>query len=107
MRLSKPLLIIVLAVFGTFSAWVLWHYGYLGLWQAGLANAATAQILADLVISALLIIGWMVQNARQHGRNPWPFVVITLLAGSFGPLLYLLLTPAAAGQSGSGLSSAA
>lgn len=98
MSFKKFLLIDVLAVFGAFSTWVLWHHGYLGLWQAGFTNAATLQILADLVISSTLIMGWMLQNARQQGRNAWPFVILTLFAGSFGPLLYLLLAPKVADQ---------
>lgn len=90
MSLKKFLLIDVFVLFGAYSAWVMWHHGYLGIWQAGLANPAALQILADLVICALLIVTWMLQDARQHGRNAWPFVILTLLAGSFGPLLYLL-----------------
>ena len=37
----------------------------------------------------MLSIIWMVIDARQRGANPWPFVVVTLFLGSFGPLLYL------------------
>ena len=48
-------------------------------------------MLLDLVIACLLISSWMVIDARANGRNPWPYVAITLAAGSFGPLLYLLL----------------
>jgi len=33
---------------------------------------------------------WMVADAKKHGLNPWPFVLVTVTAGSFGPLLYLV-----------------
>jgi hypothetical protein len=82
--------ILVLLAFGAYSAWVMWHHGYLGIWQAGIANAAALQILLDLVITCLLISGWMIVDARAKGLNAWPFVGITVAAGSFGPLLYLL-----------------
>jgi hypothetical protein len=31
-----------------------------------------------------------VADGRARGINPWPFVVITVVAGSFGPLFYLV-----------------
>ena len=84
------LVFLVLFAFGAYSLYVMWHFGYLGIWRAGLANAAALQILLDLVITCLLISGWMIGDARAKGLKAWPFVGITIAAGSFGPLLYLL-----------------
>jgi hypothetical protein len=84
------LVFLILLAFGAYSSWVMWHHGYLGIWQAGIANAAALQILLDLVITCLLISAWMMADARAKGLKAWPFVGITLAAGSFGPLLYLL-----------------
>jgi hypothetical protein len=84
------LLALILLAFGAFSIYVMWDFGYLGIWRAGFANAAALQILLDLVITCLLISGWMIGDARAKGLNAWPFVGVTLAAGSFGPLLYLL-----------------
>jgi len=47
-------------------------------------------VFADLVILAVLACLWMDRDARQHGLNAWPFIIITVFAGSFGPLLYLV-----------------
>lgn len=91
MNLTTLTLILVTAVFGVFSGHVLLELGYLGLWQSGFANIGTTQITLDLVIVCTLACFWMVSDARKTGRNPWPFVVITLTGGSFGPLLYVLL----------------
>jgi hypothetical protein len=89
--MPRPLLILVLAVFGVYSTYVMFEVGYLGIWRAAFSNGGSIQVLCDLVISLSLVCAWMVTDARQRGRNPWPFVILALCAGSFGPLLYLLL----------------
>lgn len=89
--MKRILLILVLAAFGAYSGWVMLNHGYLGIWQAGLANPAALQVLLDLVIVCTLASAWIFADAQRSGRNPWPYLAITLTAGSFGPLVYLLL----------------
>lgn len=91
--MTRLALIVVLLAFGALSTLALMEHGYLGIFAFHLTASAGMQVLADLVIVCTLAIFWMVADARQHGRNPWPYVVLTLTAGSFGPLLYLLLAP--------------
>ena len=86
-----PLLILVLVAFGALSAVALAQAGYVGLFMPLLGSAAGLQVLADLVIALTLVMVWMIADARRTGRNPWPWVVATLLLGSFGPLGYLLV----------------
>ena len=50
----------------------------------------------DLVIACLLVLTWLIPEAKRNGNNPWPWVVITLFLGSFGPLLYLVFCRAEA-----------
>ena len=88
--MRTALLLLILLAFGAYSLYVMWEVGYLGIWRAGFANAAALQVLLDLVITCLLISGWMIVDARERGLTAWPFVGITIAAGSFGPLLYLL-----------------
>lgn len=89
----RPVLLLVFAAFGAYSLYVIWELGYVGLWQAGMANIGTWQVLLDLVIMSALALGWMARDARRTGRRLWPYALITVAAGSFGPLLYLLLAP--------------
>lgn len=90
-KLSRLLLLDVFIAFGLYSAWVLWDVGYIGIFTSHLSNAGGIQVLCDLTIALGLVCVWMVNDARSRCRNPWPFVLLTLVAGSFGPLLYLLL----------------
>ena len=91
MNLTTVLLVIVTAAFGVYSGYVMLEYGYLGIWQSVFVNAATVQVILDLTIVCTLASVWMVNDARKTGRNPWPYVLVTLTAGSFGPLAYLLV----------------
>ncbi|MEM7405683.1 MAG: DUF2834 domain-containing protein [Pseudomonadota bacterium] len=91
MSRNALLLLAVIVSFGLYTVWVLMQFGYVGLLQAALANGATVQVFIDLVIACLLACIWMVADARRQGRNPWPYIVLTFAAGSFGPLVYLLV----------------
>lgn len=71
--------------------------------QAGLAGGVTGfpdaithdllslQIWVDLVIAVMFWCGWVVRDARAHGRNGWAWVVSALIVGCFAPLAYMLV----------------
>jgi len=84
-------LLLVIAGFGVLSALALMQVGYLGILAPHFRSWGGAQVFVDLVILAVLMCGWMIRDARAHGQAAWPFVLITLVAGSFGPLLYLVM----------------
>lgn len=90
MNWKTTVVVIVILAFGVLTGCAVAKVGYIGILDAGLANWGSMQIFVDLVISRALACVWMVLDAREYGANPWPYVVITLFAGSFGPLLYLL-----------------
>jgi hypothetical protein len=83
-------LLLVLAAFSILTALALWQHGYWGIFAPLLQSTAGAQVLVDLVIALGLVMVWMWRDARENGRVVWPWLVFTLLAGSFGPLGYLL-----------------
>lgn len=94
--MNKTILGAVLLAFGALTVAAVLQHGYVGLFQHQLQNLAGMQVLADLGIALLLVLAWLWRDAQQSGRNPWPWIVLTLAAGSFGPLLYLLSAPRAA-----------
>jgi len=83
-------LLVVIAGFGVLTALALMDVGYLGILEPHLRSWGGAQVLTDLVILASLACVWMIGDARERGLPAWPFILITLVAGSFGPLLYLV-----------------
>jgi hypothetical protein len=88
--MQRALIVIVLAPFAALSGAALWYHGYWGIIEPTFRSFAAAQVFADLVIALTLVMVWMWRDARAQGRNPWPWILATLAAGSFGPLGYLI-----------------
>ena len=82
-------LVFVIVAFAGLTAMALLDVGYFGIFEAH-TSWAGAQVFVDLVIVCALAIIWMVRDARDSGITLWPFVILTLAAGAFGPLSYLL-----------------
>lgn len=88
--MQRAFITLVLALFGALTAAALWYDGVWAIFEPLLTTWAGGQVFADLVIALVIVIGWMYQDAKALGRNPWPWILVTLAAGSFGPLFYLL-----------------
>ncbi len=83
-------LLVVIAGFAALSAAALLDVGYLGIIAPHFQSWGAGQVLADLVIVCGLGCLWMIDDGRARGINPWPFIGVTLFAGSFGLLFYLV-----------------
>jgi len=83
---------IVLADFLALTAYAVWAYGYVGIFELLFANAATILGSTDLLISLSLVSIWVWQDAKKRGISPVPYLVVTAVLGSAGPLLYLIRT---------------
>jgi len=92
MSKKQWLVAFVLFDFSLLNAYVLYQYGYAGFVEAALANAATMLVLVDLTIALSLVVTWMWSDAKSRGISALPYVAVTLVLGSIGPLLYLLRT---------------
>ncbi len=89
--LPRPVLWLVLLVFGLFTAYVVAQVGVLGIFQGALGHLGATQVLVDLVVMAGLLLALLWRDARARGRCFWPWALLTLAVGSFGPLIYWLL----------------
>ena len=83
-------LITVIVGFSVLSALALLDVGFFGILEPHFRSWGGAQVFTDLVIALLLACIWMLNDARERGLSAWPFIAITLVLGSFGPLLYLV-----------------
>lgn len=95
----RTLLMLVTAAFTLFTATILARTGLLGFYEQLLASPAAWQTLLDVTVALGLVLAWMWQDTRRTGRAFWPWVPVTLLLGSLGPLLYLLRRPGDAARS--------
>jgi len=86
----KTILIAVLLLFGAQSIYVMSQVGYWGIWVNNWTHPAGQQVFTDLIISLSLVMLWLWRDAQRNQRSVWPWLLVTLAAGSFGPLLYLL-----------------
>jgi len=89
MNTNRTLAVILLIPFTVLTIYALAEVGYVGIFDYQRHSPAGWQVFVDLVIALLLVLTWMIPEARRVGRNPWPWVALTLVLGSFGPLLYL------------------
>ena len=85
----KILAIAILIPFTLLSGYAVLEVGYIGIFDYHRHSPAGWQVFTDLVIACVLILTWLIPEAKRNGINPWPWVAITLVLGSFGPLLYL------------------
>jgi hypothetical protein len=88
--MQRIILILILIPFTVLTGLALWHHGYWGIIEPHFQTFGAAQVLADLVIALCLVLTWIWHDAARTGRTAWPWIALTLVTGSFGPLLYLL-----------------
>ncbi len=90
MEYRRTLAWVLLIPFLALTAYALYDVGYMGIFGAAVINSGSLQIFVDLAIALVLVLTWLVPEAKAAGRNPWPWVVATLFLGVISPLLYLV-----------------
>ena len=95
MSKKQWLLAFVLVDFTALSLYAVYQVGYVGFFDAMLANIATVTATVDLVIALSLINIWIWNDAKSRGMSPLPYLLLSVVLGSVGPLVYLLRIAAA------------
>jgi drug/metabolite transporter (DMT)-like permease len=90
MNNKRTLAILILIPFAALTVYAIAQVGYIGLFDYHRHSPAGWQVFTDLVIALVLVLSWLIPEARRAGHNPWPWVLVTLFLGSIGPLLYLV-----------------
>lgn len=88
-------LIFLLVDFVALTAYAVYHHGFLAFFDLHAASAIQVQIFIDLVIALSFVIAWMWRDARARGLSPLPYIALTLVLGSIGPLIYAIRREAA------------
>lgn len=89
--MNRTLLITVLVAFGALTAYSLYFSGGLIAFLLALTlHPASWQVFFDLVIAMCLLLVFMKRDAKATGRPFWPWASLSVLVGSFGPLLYFI-----------------
>lgn len=89
----RALAILLLIPFTALTVYAVMKVGYVGLFEYHLHSPAGWQVFVDLVIALILVLVWLVPEAKRRGASPWPWAIGTLLTGSIAPLLYLAIGP--------------
>ena len=92
MHHMKPVAVALFIPFALLTVYAVYSVGYIGIFDYHRHSPAGWQVFADLVVALILVLGWLIKDARATGRNPWPWVVATLFTGSIAPLLYLAVS---------------
>lgn len=90
---KQKLAMAVFFVFLVWSGYLSIGYNYFDFIKAALSNGPSLQVATDLGIALSMILIVIYQDAKRSDRRFWPYMIITLFLGSFGPLLYLILSP--------------
>ncbi|PKL16831.1 MAG: DUF2834 domain-containing protein [Spirochaetae bacterium HGW-Spirochaetae-5] len=88
--MQRIILIITLIGFLALTAVAVWFHGVWGIFEPHFKSFGAAQVFVDLIIALVLFMVWMWRDAKSTGRNPWPWIILTMLTGSIAPLIYLI-----------------
>lgn len=87
---------ILFLAFSAYTAWVAWTFGYTSVFTETLRSQPSTQALVDLFLAAGMLMVIMIVDHLKQGRSLAkliPYLLLTLVFASVGPLLYFFVYP--------------
>ncbi|TNE44285.1 MAG: DUF2834 domain-containing protein [Deltaproteobacteria bacterium] len=87
---------VVLVAFVAYTTWVAWKFGYTSVFTVCFRAHPSTQALVDLWIAGGVLGYIMIVDHLKNGRSFLslsPYLALTLLLASVGPLLYFMVYP--------------
>jgi len=63
------LIALVLLVFSTYTAWIVWEFGYVSVFTESFRSHPTTQVLIDLLIAGGILTLIMIFDNHRKGRS--------------------------------------
>ncbi len=89
MKLKTILIAAVLVDFLALTAWAIANASWAALAEM-LSSPLGIQVAVDLCIALTFASVWIWRDAKSRGLNPVPWIVLTWMTGSPGPLAYAI-----------------
>jgi uncharacterized membrane protein len=83
-------------LFSLYTGWIIWEFGYTSVFEVSLREHPSTQVLIDLFVMGGILMAAMITDNQRSGRplsKLVPFMILAILAGSIGPLLYFIVYP--------------
>lgn len=83
--------LVLLLVLGAVTILALADVGYIGIFRLLIDSTAGWQVFVDLAAALILVLMFLWKDAQRRQIRFWPWLLATLLLGSFAPLVYVLV----------------
>ncbi len=90
MNRKQIVLWVVLLDFVALTAYAVYQQGYMAFYDNIFGSPIGVQLGVDLVLALGLALTWMWNDARERGAAFWPYLLVTCVLGTIGPLVYLI-----------------
>lgn len=92
----RQVLATILILFSVYTGWIVWEFGYTSVFEVSFREHPSAQAVIDLFIAGFVLLLIMIADNKRSGRpfrKVLPFLILGVIAGSIGALLYFLVYP--------------